>query len=217
MAQPDLGSAALLIVTWLGLVFLLSFKRKYIIGLLVILLAISFISWSFILADYQKDRISTFINPQSDPLGSGYNVRQSIIAIGAGELWGRGIAQGTQSQLRFLPESHTDFIFAVIGEELGFVGVIAVITAWLFIFIRMYSLGTRTRDNFSSIALAGFVIIIGSQVIVNIGMNVGLLPVTGLGLPFVSYGRSSLLATFIAFGIIMNIGRSVRKGEHRLF
>lgn len=211
--QPDLGSALLFIVSWFFVLFLLSFPRKYLMGLIVVFVIMAMVGWFFIFADYQKERVRTFVNPEADPLGSGYNVRQSIIAIGAGQFWGRGVAQGTQSQLRFLPESQTDFIVAVIGEELGFVGMVIVLASWLLIFWRMYNIGVRTVDNFSSILMAGILALFGSQVVINIGMSLGLFPITGLGLPLVSYGRSSLLSTLIAFGIVVNISRSVRAGS----
>jgi len=211
--QPDLGSALLFIGTWALVIVMLSFPWRYIISILLTFCVIAFFGWFFMLADFQQERIKTFLNPERDPLGSGYNVRQSIIAIGAGEFFGRGIAEGTQSQLRFLPESQTDFIFSVIGEELGFVGVIIVLAAWAVIFWRLYVIGRHARDSFSSLMILGFLIMLGSQVLVNIGMTLGLLPVTGLGLPFVSYGRSSLLSTFLLFGIIINIARSVRIGS----
>ena len=208
--QPDFGSAMLLVATWVLLLLLLSYPKKYLAWLFVGLVVVFGVSWTLFFADYQKARILTFFNPQADPLGDGYNVNQSIIAVGSGQFWGRGIGEGTQSHLRFLPESQTDFIFAVIGEELGFVGLSIVVLAWLVIFWRMYSIGVRSDDNFSSVLIAGIMAWLFIQLIINIGMNVGLLPVTGIGLPLVSYGRSSLLATFIALGIIMNISRSTR-------
>ena len=208
--QPDFGSAMLLVATWGILLVLLSFPKRYLAGLFLGFITILFVSWFFLFADYQKERIVTFLNPQVDPLGSGYNVRQSIIAIGSGELWGRGISEGTQSHLRFLPESQTDFIFAVVGEELGFIGLSIVVASWLVILWRMYSIGIRSDDNFSSVLIAGIMAWLFVQLIINIGMNVGLLPVTGIGLPLVSYGRSSLLVTFVALGIVMNISRSAR-------
>lgn len=174
------------------------------------LLSVLLLSWFFLFADYQKERIASFFNPQADPFGSGYNVQQSIIAVGSGKLWGRGITEGTQSQLRFLPESQTDFIFAVIGEELGFIGLFIVVASWIFIFWRLYSIAMRSDDNFSSVLIAGFMAWLFVQFIINIGMNVGLFPVTGIGLPLVSYGRSSLLSIFIVLGIVMNISRSAR-------
>jgi len=208
--QPDFGSAMLLVATWVLLLLLLSYPRKYLMWLFAGLIIVASLSWVLFFADYQKERILTFFNPQADPLGSGYNVNQSIIAVGSGQFWGRGIGEGTQSHLRFLPESQTDFIFAVIGEELGFVGLAIVALSWITIFWRMYTIGMRSEDNFSSVLIAGIMAWLFIQLIINIGMNVGLLPVTGIGLPLVSYGRSSLLATFIALGIIMNISRQTR-------
>jgi len=208
MKQPDLGSASILLVSWVVILLLVRIPWKYLFSLALILSILVVFAWIFIMADYQKDRVTIFLNPHSDPLGSGYNVRQSIIAVGSGKLFGRGVAQGTQSQLRFLPESQTDFIFAVIGEEFGFIGIVAVVLFWTILFWRIYHIAVRTTDNFASLLSAGILAWLASQVLINMGMNVGLLPITGLGLPLVSYGRSSLLAVVIALAIITNISRS---------
>jgi len=158
-----------------------------------------------LLKEYQKDRLILFLNPEKDPLGGGYHLIQSRIAIGAGQLWGEGLNQGTQTQLNFIPEQHTDFIFSAIGEELGFIGCLAVlIVFWLFC-LRLVILAQTAKDNFGSLIAIGVLSMIVFQVIVNIGMTIGLAPVTGIPLPWVSYGRSALLTNFIALGIVESV------------
>ncbi len=162
------------------------------------------IMWG-LLQDYQKDRILLFLNPDKDPLGGGYHLIQSRIAIGAGELWGRGLHQGTQTQLSFIPEQHTDFIFSAIGEELGFVGCLLVLVAFWLICLRLVLIAQSAKDNFGSLIAIGVLSMVIFQVTVNIGMTIGLAPITGIPLPFLSYGRSALLANFIAFGLVESV------------
>ena len=162
------------------------------------------ILWS-LLKDYQKDRLILFLNPDKDPLGAGYHLIQSRIAIGAGEFWGRGLNHGTQSQLNFVPEQHTDFIFSAIGEELGFVGCLIVLFAFWLICLRLVIIAQNAKDNFGSLLASGVLSMLVFQVIVNIGMTVGLAPVTGIPLPWVSYGRSAMLTNFIAIGIVESV------------
>jgi len=166
-------------------------------------------SWFFILQDYQQQRILTFLDPQKDPLGSGYNVRQAVIAIGGGQFWGQGLGLGSQSQLKFIPESQSDFIFAVIAEELGFVGVFFVFAFFAIIFLRLVIGAQKAPDDFGQFLLLGIAIIFFIHVVVNIGMNLGLLPVTGIPLPFLSYGGSFLLVSLALIGVAENI-RSLR-------
>lgn len=160
--------------------------------------------WS-ILKDYQKQRLVIFLNPDQDPLGGGYHLIQSRIGIGAGGLWGRGLHQGTQTQLNFIPEQHTDFIFAAIGEELGFIGGIAVLIAFWLICLRLVIIAQNAKDNFGSLIAIGVFSMIVFQVSVNIGMTIGLSPVTGIPLPFLSYGKSSLLMNFMAIGVVESV------------
>lgn len=158
-----------------------------------------------LLKDYQKDRLILFLDPDKDPLGGGYHLIQSRIAIGAGQLWGRGLHQGTQTQLHFIPEQHTDFIFSAIGEELGFVGCIAVLISFWLICWRLIAIAESAKDNFGSLLAIGVLTMIVFQVIVNISMTLGLAPVTGIPLPWVSYGRSAMLKNFIALGIVESV------------
>ncbi len=202
--QPDFGSAMVLFGIWIGMLFVSGLSRKVVIGIFVAILSLAFIGW-FHLADYQKARINTFLDPSSDPRGSGYNVIQSTVAVGSGGFWGKGIGHGSQSQLNFLPEKHTDFIFAAIAEELGFAGSIAVLVLFFVIFYRIGIIAKKATDNFGYLLAIGVLFMIFLQMLENIGMNIGLMPVTGIPLPFLSYGGSSLVVVLSAMGIINNI------------
>lgn len=160
--------------------------------------------WS-LLKDYQKNRLTGFLDPDKDPLGTGYHLIQSRIAIGAGQVHGRGLFQGTQTQLNFIPEQHTDFIFSAIGEELGFIGCICVLAIFWFICLRLVIIAQTAKDNFGSLLAIGILSMLVFQVFVNIGMNIGLAPVTGIPLPLLSYGRSALLSNFIALGLAESV------------
>ncbi|MCY7284310.1 MAG: rod shape-determining protein RodA [Cyanobacteria bacterium CAN_BIN43] len=168
--------------------------------------------WSHVLKAYQRDRLSLFLDPDKDPLGGGYHLIQSRIAIGAGQFFGRGLNQGTQTQLNFIPEQQTDFIFSAIGEELGFVGCLAVLICFWLISLRLVIIAQNAKDNFGSLLAIGVLSMIVFQVLINIGMTIGLAPVTGIPLPWLSYGRSSLITNFIALGIV----ESVANYRHRL-
>ena len=203
--QPDFGSALIIILVWFGMVVFLGINRFHL-GLFLSSGAGFFIlSWLFFFKDYQKERILAFINPYFDPLGSGYHVAQSVIAVGSGGFWGRGLGQGSQSQLLFLPETQTDFIFAAIGEELGFIGIIFLIILFGILFWRLLGIFHRARDNFGKMLTLGIIIMLISEAGINIGMNMGLVPVTGIPLPFVSYGGSALVAALIGLGILQSI------------
>jgi rod shape determining protein RodA len=165
---------------------------------------LGYVLWN-VLQDYQKQRITGFLNPEQDPLGSGYHLIQSRIAIGAGQLSGRGLYQGTQTQLNFIPEQHTDFIFSAIGEELGFIGCLCVLLAFWMICWRLVMIAITAKDAFGSLLVIGVLSMLVFQVFVNIGMNIGLAPVTGIPLPFLSYGRSALLSNFIAIGLAQSV------------
>ncbi|TVP67764.1 MAG: rod shape-determining protein RodA [Leptolyngbya sp. LCM1.Bin17] len=165
-----------------------------------------------LLQDYQKDRLILFLDPHKDPLGGGYHLIQSRIAIGAGKLWGQGWGAGSQTQLSFIPEQHTDFIFSAIGEEWGFVGAIAVIVTYWFICYRLVIIAQNAKDDFGSLLAVGVLSMVVFQVVVNIGMTIGLAPVTGIPLPWLSYGRSALLTNFLALGVV----QSVANFRHRL-
>ena len=205
MLQPDFGSAAVMLAIGLGFFGLLSMKPKHLIILLIGMVILSMAAWNLLLFDYQKTRISTFLNPTSNPLKEGYNVRQSVIAIGSGQLLGRGLGLGTQSQLRFLPETQTDFIFAMIAEALGLVGTILVLGLFTVLLLRLILIMRQARDDFSCYLVYGFGLIFFVQLVINLGMNMGMLPVAGLSLPFISYGGSFLVVAMFATGIVVNI------------
>lgn len=210
LLQPDLGSAFILCCIWFGIIVVL--KAPYwFLGSIVGGGGLFFLlGWFAFFKDYQKARLLTFINPAADPLGAGYNITQSIVAVGSGSFWGRGLGLGTQSQLHFLPEVGSDFIFAAIAEELGFIGSLAVCIAIGLILFRLYLYIRSTKDLFAFVLLLGFFIYYMTQSMFVIGMNMGLLPVTGVPLPLVSAGGSSLLATLIFFGVVHRIGMTQR-------
>lgn len=204
--QPDLGTTMVLTVGWLT-VFLsnFSFRRILLGGIIGIILAAP-LFW-FILKPFQRDRILTFANPYADPLGRGYQVIQSVITVGSGQFLGRGLGQGTQSQLRFLPERHTDFIFASLSEELGFVGAGLTLILFLVIMWRIYILSQSTINPAVTLYALGTLTMLFFQTWINIGMNLGIAPITGITLPFVSYGGSSLVSLGLTFGILTSMNR----------
>jgi rod shape determining protein RodA len=163
-----------------------------------------------VLKDYQKERLTTFLNPDKDPWGAGYHLNQSRIAVGAGEFWGQGINRGTQTQLNFIPEQHTDFIFSAIGEECGFIGSMFLVLVFWYLCWRIVNIALTSKDNFGSLLAIGFLSMIVFQIVVNIGMNIGIAPVTGIPLPWISYGRSALLKNFIAIGLIESVAAARR-------
>jgi len=205
LLQPDFGSALILGGIWLIMSLAAGFNRKYfiIVGLLVAILFTS--SWFLFFKDYQKERIKTFLNPTANSLESGYNISQAIIAIGSGGLVGKGVGFGSQSQLKFLPEAQNDFIFAVIAEELGFLGVILVLFFYFIVFFRCFRALGKINNDFGIYFIIGVGGLIFIQMFINIGMNLGIMPIVGLPLPFVSYGGSSLLSLMILVGMIENI------------
>ncbi len=205
--QPDFGSAMVLFFIWLA-AFLLIVKNKWHVALVVGLILASFLfAWFGVLQGYQKDRVYSFLDPSRDPQGRGYNVRQSIIAVGAGKLSGRGLGFGSQSQLKFIPESQTDFIFSVIAEEIGFVGVAIVLLLFAFLFFRLYGIAINAPDDFGMFIAILTAAMVFFHVFINIGMCIGLLPVTGISLPLISYGGSFLLTMLVLIGLNMSIYR----------
>ena len=202
--EPDLGTALVLAFIWLMMVLAagLSWKQLAVLALIgVVLLPLVWIT----MQPYQRDRVMTFLNPAADPLGSGYNVTQAKIATGSGGFWGRGVGYGTQSQLRFLRIRHTDFIFSVIGEELGFWGGVFMFVMFVFIILRMLRAALISQAPFGRLIAIGFAAALFFQSFVNLGMNLGLMPVTGIPLPFVSSGGSSLVTYLMMIGIVESI------------
>ena len=205
--EPDLGSASIVMAVWFGLMLLSPLRKVYIIVFLACSLIFTGVAYEYLLQDYQHRRIEVFLNPDKDPKGKGYNVRQALIAVGSGEMFGRGLGRGLQSQLKFLPERQTDFIFASAAEEIGFVGVSALLFLYYLLMRRLLAIMRYARDDLAMYITGGILFLFMAQVLINIGMNIGLLPVTGIPLPFLTYGGSSLLVTCIALGIVQNIAR----------
>ncbi len=203
--QPDLGTALMIIFLWLGIIFLVDKNKKHFLSLLIIIIVLSSLVWFLFLEDYQKNRILSYLNFQGDPMGRDYQINQSIIAVGSGGLFGRGFGLGTQSQLRFLPAGETDFIFAVLAEEFGFLGTSLLLIIYVFLFYRLIFLAQRVYDNFGIVLIIGTMLFLFFQVFINIGMNIGLVPVVGVPLPFVSYGGSSLLFSMIALALVESV------------
>lgn len=203
--QPDLGTALTFLATVGGALILAGMRRKTLLLLLALSLVVGVGGWNFGLKDYQKKRLTTLLNPQEDLRGSGYQIMQSKIAIGSGGLTGKGFMKGSQSQLRFLPARHTDFIFSVIGEEFGFLGVFVVIALYFLMLARMFLSVAKARDRAGVYVIFLASVLIAFQFLVNILMIIGLFPVTGVPLPFLSYGGSSLLSNYVAVGLILNV------------
>lgn len=205
MLQPDLGSALLLGTIWFGVMCLVGIRRLYLLLLLGSILLLGTVGWKFYLNDLQKARFTSFVDPYSVNLTSGYNVIQSTIAVGAGGLMGKGIGKGSQSQLRFLPEAQTDFIFSVIAEELGFVGVIVFLGLFGVVLWRLTVIMRNSTDDFAIFTVGGITLLLFIQFFVNVGAEVGILPLTGVTVPFVSYGGSSMVMNLMMIGIAQSM------------
>ncbi len=208
--QPDLGNTLVLLSLWVVLVFAAGIKFLQATFFALVSILVIPMVWLF-LRDYQRERLASFLNPEKDPLGSGYNLIQSIIAVGSGGLTGRGFGRGTQSQLNFLPEQKTDFIFATTAEELGFLGVGLILGAFAVIIYRITTLLNRSSDMLGSYIVLGVASMIVIHAFINIGMNIGLFPVTGITLPLLSFGGSSLLSVMISLGLVNSVAAHTKK------
>jgi rod shape determining protein RodA len=204
LAQPDLGSAAVLGAVTLVMLVVGGVRLRWLGALFAPVVILAPVLWGHLKA-YQQRRILTFLNPDTDPLGAGYHIIQSKIAVGSGMFWGKGFMQGTQNHLNFLPEQHTDFIFSVFAEEWGFVGAMLLMLLYLGFVLRGLVIAQRTRDRFGVLLAAGVTSIVFWQVVINVGMTTGLMPVVGIPLPFFSYGGSSLLCLLVGVGLVMNV------------
>ncbi len=205
LLQPDFGSALMLAAIWFILIIAAGFDKKYYLIVGVTGIMVMTVAWFFLFKDYQKERIMNFVVPGSNSQESGYNISQAIIAVGSGGLTGKGVGFGSQSQLKFLPEAQTDFIFAVIAEELGFLGVLLVLGFYGIFFWRCFRILGKINNDFGIYFIIGAAGLIFIQMFINIGMNLGIMPVVGLPLPFVSYGGSSLVSLLILVGMLENI------------
>ncbi len=204
LLEPDLGTAMVLSLVFLSVILFMGIKRRYVILMAVVGLLSMPAGWH-LLRDYQKERILTLLDPSRDPLGSGYHITQSKIAIGSGMVFGRGFLQGTQTRLRFLPEHHTDFIFSVLAEEWGFCGSVIVLLSYALLLFWGLEVARQAKDTFAMVTAVGVTCLLFWHVTINIGMGMGVLPVVGVPLPLLSYGGSFLLVTFVGLGLLLNI------------
>lgn len=205
LRQPDLGTAVLILAAGAFVIFMAGLRWSWILSAIIAMIPVAYGMWHFVMHDYQKHRVLTFINPESDPLGKGWNIIQSKAAIGSGGFWGKGWLNGTQSHLDFLPESHTDFVFALIGEEFGLIGVTLLLTIYMLIISRCLIITINAQTLFGKLLAGGLSMTFFVYVFVNIGMVSGLLPVVGVPLPFMSYGGTSAITLLASFGILMSI------------
>jgi rod shape determining protein RodA len=203
--QPDLGSVLILIALWVAILIISGIKLRAFLVLMLCGLLVLALGWVSLLKDYQKERIATFILPQTDPIRTGWSQSQAKIAIGSGSILGQGFGQGSQTQYGFLPEPQTDFIFSTIAEEFGLVGVTVLLSLFLVLIWRIVKIAILATSNFVRLFASGFAVLLISQIFINIGMNLGILPVIGIPLPLISYGGSSLIATLVGLGIIQSI------------
>ncbi|MBU1557778.1 rod shape-determining protein RodA [Patescibacteria group bacterium] len=212
--QPDFGSAIIIFLIWLGMILVSGVSKKHLLGVFLVGIVAFGGMWNFVFESYQKDRIMTFIHPLADIRGAGYNAYQSTIAVGSGQIFGKGVGYGTQSRLQFLPEHETDFIFASFAEEWGFVGVLILFFLYLVVIWRILINASHGSSNFETLFGLGLAVLFISHFAVNIGTNIGLLPVTGVTIPFMSYGGSHLLAEYVGLGILMSM-RSTSNKYHK--
>ena len=203
--EPDFGTAATILILFIFMMFIGNVRMRYILPLLAV--SIGFSAFAVLTKSYRLDRVLSFLDPWKDPLGSGYQAVQSFIAFGVGGIYGMGLGDSTQ-KLFFLPQAHTDFIFSIVGEELGFIGVVLVIATFLFILYRCIRIGIKAPDLFGCYLVCGFALLIAVQASMNMAVSVGLFPTKGLTLPFISYGGSSLVCCLTAMGIILSVSRA---------
>lgn len=210
LVQPDLGTAVILGAVWFGMILVSGISKKHLALILLVGVIAAAILWVFALRDYQRERIVSFINPAADIRGSGYNAYQATIAVGSGELMGKGIGYGTQSKLRFLPEYETDFIFAAFAEEWGFIGITLVLILYALLLARLVMIAQRSATNFDAFFTIGITLVLFAHIFIHVGINLGVLPVTGTTIPFMSYGGSHLLMEYAGLGIVASLARHGR-------
>jgi rod shape determining protein RodA len=210
LVQPDFGSAIIILAIWFGMTILAGISMRHLLLILGGGVLAFALLWVFVFQPYQKARIMTFVHPLADVRGAGYNAHQSAIAVGSGQVWGKGIGYGTQSRLNFLPEHETDFVFASFAEEWGFAGILMILLAFGVIFYRISVAATVGASNFETLYALGFGIFLLTQFVIHVGMNMSLLPVTGQTLPFMSYGGSHIVTEFAGLGLLMGMRRYAR-------
>ena len=204
LKQPDLGTTLNLLLLLAGIILFRGLKLRVFIPICLLLPVAVFIGWEFMLP-YQQQRVLTFLNHTEDPLGTGWQIKQSLITVGSGQLWGKGFLAGTQNQLRFLPEKHSDFAVAVFGEEWGFVGCVALMALFCLFLLSIYTTARDAKDRFGSFLAVGVFFYFFWQILINTGMVLGLMPVVGIPLPFISYGGSATLVNFCLIGLVLNV------------
>ncbi|MBI4665028.1 MAG: rod shape-determining protein RodA [Nitrospinae bacterium] len=202
--QPDLGTATIYLIITAGILFFHGINKGTLIKMGTVGAALIPLSW-YVLKPYQKNRILTLLNPEADPMGQGYHIIQSKIAVGSGGLWGKGIFAGTQSKLNFLPEKHTDFIFSVISEEVGFIGSFIILALFFFLIMRIIEVALHSRDKCGALLVSGVATMVGFHFLYNIGMTLGMFPIVGVPLPFISYGGSAMITNAIGVGLALNV------------
>lgn len=203
--QPDLGSVLILIAIWIGILIISGIRLRHFLVLVAIFLSLTIISWFFLLKDYQRERVISFVQPQFEPLGAGWSQNQAKIAIGSGGIFGQGFGKGSQTQYGFLPEPQTDFTFSAIAEEFGLAGILTLFILFGILIWRIIRIALLASSNFPRLFASGLILILISQICIHIGMNLGILPIIGIPLPLISYGGSNLIATFIALGVLQSI------------
>jgi rod shape determining protein RodA len=211
--EPDFGTAMIIGLIWLGMALVAGIRKRHLLLLFGVGAIMFTILWSFVFAPYQKARLTTFLSPLSDIHGAGYNAHQAVIAVGSGGMFGKGVGYGTQSRLRFLPEYQTDFIFAAFAEEWGFVGALLLLLLYGLLLARILAFALHGETNFETLFAAGISILFISHILINVGMNIGIMPVTGITLPFMSYGGSHLIVEFGALGILSSMRRRTRRAH----
>lgn len=207
LIQPDFGSALIIFLIWLGMILVSGISKKHLLLLFLLAVISSVFAWSFLLHPYQQKRIMTFLHPLADIRGSGYNAFQSTVAVGSGEIFGKGVGYGTQSRLKYLPEYQTDFIFAAFAEEWGLVGVFIFFLMFGLILWRISALAMVGATNFETFFGLGLLVMLVSHFVIHVGMNIGIMPVTGLPMPFMSYGGSHLIVEFLGLGILVGMSK----------
>jgi rod shape determining protein RodA len=210
VVQPDLGMAVVLLSVWFGMVLVSGISKKHLALVLVLGVIAAAGLWTFGLHAYQRARILTFVNPASDIQGAGYNAYQATIAVGSGEMWGKGIGYGTQSKLRFLPEYQTDFVFAAFAEEWGFVGIVLLLTLYALLLLNLFLISRRAATNFDAFFIIGVALLFLAHIVIHAGISLGLLPVTGTTIPFMSSGGSHVIMEFTALGIVASLSQHAR-------
>lgn len=209
--QPDYGTAMVMLAIIAFMLFVGGLDYRYIIAAAIVVAVGVPLAYQYVLPEHAKDRITVFLNPETDPQGAGYNIIQAKLAVGSGQMWGMGLLEGNQTQLGYLPMKVTDFIYAVISEEMGFVFSVAVVGLFVLLIIRGYTIAKTAEDVYGSLIATGVTTMWLAHFLENVGMNIGLMPITGIPLPFISYGGSSMITNFIGLGLLLSVSAKRNK------